>query len=51
MGKIISTHTDNTWDAGSFDRWAARKILSIIGNPALAFVLKDGTTVTIGDGQ
>lgn len=51
MGKIISTHTDNARDAGSFDRWVARKILSIIGNPALAFVLHDGSTVTIGDGQ
>lgn len=51
MGKIISTLTDNARDAGSFDRWAARKILAIIGNPALAFVLHDGSTVTIGDGQ
>lgn len=51
MGKIISTHTDNATEAGTFDRWAARKILSIIGNPALAFVLHDGSTVTIGDGQ
>jgi cyclopropane-fatty-acyl-phospholipid synthase len=51
MGKTISTHTDNARDAGYFDRWVARKILSIIGNPTLAFVLKDGTSVTIGDGQ
>ncbi|NIN36557.1 MAG: class I SAM-dependent methyltransferase [Gammaproteobacteria bacterium] len=51
MGKLISTHTDNATEAGSFDRWVARKILSIIGNPALAFVLHDGSTVTIGDGQ